>query len=78
MLAAAGVIAKKAGGFIVSLLSGLVQYVGFFFAYRTGVRRERQRQAEHTAEVKDAQLEIAARPVAHRDDVLERLRNKGL
>jgi hypothetical protein len=70
--------AKKVGGILLSLLNGLVQYVGLFLAYRTGVRKERQRQAEHTAEVKDAQLEIAARPVAHRDDVLERLRNKGL
>jgi cbb3-type cytochrome oxidase subunit 3 len=64
--------------FVVSLLSSLVQYVGFFFAYRTGVRRERQRQAEQTVAVKDDQLQIAARPVEHRSDLLERLRNGGL
>jgi cbb3-type cytochrome oxidase subunit 3 len=73
-----GAIAGRVVGWIGSLLSGLVQYVGFFFAYRTGVRRERQRQAEHIVEVKDEQLEIAARPVAHRSDVLERMRNAGL
>jgi hypothetical protein len=75
MIAAAG---RWALGFISSLISSLVQWAGIFFAYRTGVRAERQKQAERTAEAKDEQLKIAARPVAHRSDVLERMRNKGL
>jgi uncharacterized membrane protein YdjX (TVP38/TMEM64 family) len=65
-------------GFVASLLSSLVQYVGFFFAFRTGVRRERQRQAEQTVAVKDAQLEISGRPTEHRSELLKRLRDGGL
>jgi hypothetical protein len=64
-------------GLIGSVLSGLVQYVGLYFAFRTGVRRERQRNAENIGKVEHAQLEIAARPVEHRSELLDRMRNNG-
>jgi hypothetical protein len=65
-------------GIIGSVLSGLVQYAGLFFAMRTGVRREKQRQAETTGKVEREQLEIASRPVEHRSELLDRMRHEGL
>lgn len=70
------------GGKLLAGLMGLVgdlfRYIAVFFAFRLGVRKERQDQAERTAEVKEKQLEIAARGPEHRADLLERMRKRGL
>ena len=66
------------GGAIAKFVSALVQWAGFFFAFRLGKRKEQAKQAEATARIKDEQMEIAARPVEHRGDIIDRMRNGGL
>lgn len=63
---------------ISSLLGAVLKYMAIVFAYRLGIRRQQQKDVEHAAKVKDEQLEIAARPVEHRSDIIERMRRAGL
>ncbi|MCI0558749.1 MAG: hypothetical protein MN733_09655 [Nitrososphaera sp.] len=63
---------------VLGFLGSALQYVAIFFAFRLGKRSEQQKQVVEASKVKDEQLEIAARPVEHRDDILDRLRRGGL
>jgi hypothetical protein len=71
-------IGGKALGAVMGWLGSAVQWFGLFMAYRLGKRKAQQEQALDAVEIKDEQLEIAARPVEHRNDVLDRLRRGGL
>jgi hypothetical protein len=71
-------IGGKALGAVMGWLGSAVQWFGFFMAFRLGKRKAQQEQALNAVEIKDEQLKIAARPVEHRSDVLDRLRRGGL
>ena len=75
MLAALGIAARFVGGLFTSALSALAKYLGYIFAYRLGKRAAQQDQLEHDAEVKDEQLDIAARSPKHRRGLLDRMRS---
>jgi hypothetical protein len=71
-------IGGKALGAVMGWVGSALQYIAIFFAYRLGKRKAQQEMANDAAEIKDEQLEIAARPVQHRNDVLDRLRRGGM
>lgn len=60
---------------ITKMLGALYRWAAVIFAYRLGIRRERQKNAENANEVKDKQLEDAARPSRHRDELITRMRD---
>ena len=61
---------------VSSLLSAVAKYAAVFFAYGMGKKRAQLDAAKEAGEIKDAQLEIASKPDAHRDTLLERMRKR--
>ena len=68
-----GTVLAKVGGFFSGLLGTLVKYAGIVLAYFAARNRVKAEIAKEASEVKDEQLEIAARPDAHRGTLLERM-----
>lgn len=58
---------------VSGLLGSLFQWAGVIGAYFLGRRSAQKAQARWAAKVKDKQLEIAAKPPAHRRSMLDRM-----
>ena len=77
MPAFVGIALKFVGGLFGSLISAVAKYTAIFFAYRLGKRKAQQEQLKRNVEIKDEQLDIAARAPKHRRTLLERMRRRG-
>ena len=64
---------KAVGSFLVGLADAAFKWLGVIFAYRLGIRRERQKTSENANEIKDKQLDLAAKPALHRSDIIARM-----
>lgn len=56
---------------ISGLLSALVKWVGYIFAYRLGRSKERSKAMEKSKEIQDEQAKILARPDKHRSELID-------
>lgn len=69
-------------GALAGILSALVECLGtvapFLLAHRAGRRSAQADQAEKTAEVKDAQLNVASRGRSSADELLGRMYDNDL
>ena len=61
-------------GGVSALVGSFIKLIGFIGTYLAAWRRAKHEVVKDVAEVKDEQLEIAARPVYHRSTLLERMR----
>ncbi len=71
-----GLAIKGALSAVSGLLSALVKWVGYFFAYKLGRSRSRAEAMERAKEIRDAQIEIMSKPLAHRAELLRRMHER--
>jgi hypothetical protein len=63
---------------LAQLVKILERALEFWLAFRAGAARQKQAAAEDATKVKDEQAEIAGGRPVDRDDLVRRLRDRGL
>lgn len=65
---------KGAVASVAALLRAVLDYIGYWFAYRLGKKTARMEAEREVNKARKKQLDIAAEPNQHRSDILDKLR----